>query len=694
MRSSILARWSAVLSPQTEARRAAGAAVLFGLRLWASVCLALCAVFWLQLDDPYWAATSAGIVAQTGLGASLRKGRFRAIGTVIGGIAIVTLIAVFPQNHLALLVSLAVWGAACGCFATILPNFGGYAAALAGYTTAIVFASIVSNPQNVFMHAVWRVTEIGIGILSAELVHSLTDFGHARERLARGLADIGRGIASGLTQTLQPGCDWEELRTARRGLIQRVIALDATIDEAVGEPSHLRRQAGVLYTAQEALFVALSAWRGIANHLSALPRQQAIEIDAALLPGLAKLADGGWADGARVALEISGLESRIAANTATADVSARLVVDGAVRMLQALERVANALVLTTRPGGATHASHGWAREGNPGPTMSRRTPAQEAEASSRWTPRPRVPDVLPPVLNGVRIFLALLFAEVFWIVTEWPDGPTLITFAAIGVILFSARGEAAFAGAVEFTVGCAGASVVAVVLNLAILPAVPSDFLSLAVVLAAVLIPLGMLAAGSWHKTAFVAMVTNVMPILAIQNEPSYEATRVLNTAIAVFGGTALAAIAIRLIPPLQAARRIQRLLALTLCDLRGLLVRRRRFTQAVWVRLVSQRLAVMPLQASLDERAQLLAALSVGEAAIALLGGRRQAPAGRALDQAFADLAQANIVAAREELTRFSAQQFAHVEVEPQREMQAAVQATLIADALDAHPHFFSQRG
>jgi uncharacterized membrane protein YccC len=413
--------------------------------------------------------------------------------------------------------------------------------------------------------------------------------------------------------------------------------------------------------------VALSAWRGIANHLSALPRQQAIEIDAALLPGLAKLADCEWTDGPRVALELSRLESRIAANTATAGVSARLVVDGTVRVLQALERVANALVLTTRSG---------------------------ERASSHWTPRPRVPDVLPTMLNGARIFLALLFAEGFWIVTEWPDGPTLITFAAIGVILFSARGEAAFAGAVEFTIGCAGASVVAVILNLAILPAVPSDFLSLAVVLSSVLIPLGMLAAGSWHKTAFVAMVTNVMPILAIQNEPSYEATRVLNTTIAVFAGTALAAIAIRLIPPLPAARRIQRLLALTLGDLRGLLVGRRRFTQAVWVRLVSQRLAVMPLQASLDERAQLLAALSVGEAAISLLGARRQAPAGRALDQALAELAAANIVAAREKLTRFSAQQSAHAEVEHQRATQAAVQATLIADALERHPFLFSQMG
>jgi uncharacterized membrane protein YccC len=667
MRSSILARWSAVLSPQTEARRAEGAAVLFGLRLWASVCLALYIAFWLQLDDPYWAATSAGIVAQPGLGASLRKGRFRAIGTVIGGIAIVILAAVFPQNHLALLVSLALWGAACGWFATILPNFGGYAAALAGYTTAIVFAAVVSNPQNVFMLAVWRVTEIGIGILCAALVHSLTDFGHARERLARALADIGRGIASGLTQTLQPSCDWEELRTARRGLIQRVIALDATIDEAVGEPSNLRRQAGVLYTAQEDLFVALSAWRGIANHLSAVPRQQAIEIAAALPPGLAKLADGGWADGPRVALEISRLERLIAANTATADVSARLVVDGTVRALQALERVANALALTTTSVEGT---------------------------SSRWTSRPRVPDVLPPALNGLRIFVALLFAAVFWIVTAWPDGPIMITFTAVSVILFSARAQAALDSAIEFAVGCAGAGVVAVILNLAILPAVPSDFLSLAVVLSSVLVPLAILAAGSWHKAAFGAMVTNVMPILAIQNEPSYEGTRVVNTAIAVFAGTALAAIAIWLVPPLPAAKRIQRLLALTLCDLRRLLVGRRRFTQAVWARLVSQRLAVMPQQASLDETAQLLAALSVGEAAISLFGARLQASAGRPLDQAFADLAEANIVAAREELTRFSAQQLAHAEVEPQRAMQAAVQATLIADALDVHPQFFSQRG
>src|SRR5262249_30751857 len=55
-------------------------ALLFGLRLWTSVCLALYVAFWLELDNAFWAGTSAAIVCQPHLGASLRKGWFRLIG--------------------------------------------------------------------------------------------------------------------------------------------------------------------------------------------------------------------------------------------------------------------------------------------------------------------------------------------------------------------------------------------------------------------------------------------------------------------------------------------------------------------------------------------------------------------------------------------------------------------------------------
>jgi hypothetical protein len=134
-----------------------------------------------------------------------------------------------------------------------------------------------------------------------------------------------------LMQTLRTGHDPSEVRTLRRELIRRVIALDAIIDEAVGEPSHLRHQAAPLRAAQEALFVALSAWRGIANHLWAMPHQEANAIAAELLPRIAKLARASWLEDPQGVRQICREETQIAGSLATADVSSRLIQEGTIR---------------------------------------------------------------------------------------------------------------------------------------------------------------------------------------------------------------------------------------------------------------------------------------------------------------------------------------------------------------------------
>src|SRR5258708_14990240 len=119
-----------------RALRSAAPALLFGLRLWASICLALYVAFWFQLDNAYWAGTSAAVVCQPQLGASLRKGWFRMVGTVVGAVAIVVLTACFPQDRAAFLLGLALWGAGCALLATMVRNFAAYAAAPAGPTAA------------------------------------------------------------------------------------------------------------------------------------------------------------------------------------------------------------------------------------------------------------------------------------------------------------------------------------------------------------------------------------------------------------------------------------------------------------------------------------------------------------------------------------------------------------------------------
>ena len=89
--------------------QATGPPLLYGLRLWASVCLALYVAFAFELENAFWASTSGALVCLPRLGASLRKGWYRMIGTVIGGAFVVALTGFFPQGPAAFLIGLALW---------------------------------------------------------------------------------------------------------------------------------------------------------------------------------------------------------------------------------------------------------------------------------------------------------------------------------------------------------------------------------------------------------------------------------------------------------------------------------------------------------------------------------------------------------------------------------------------------------
>src|SRR5262245_48502999 len=179
--------------------RAAGPPLLFGVRLWASVCLALYVAFSLELDNAFWAATTAAIVCQPQLGASLRKGWFRMIGNIVAAVVIVVLTACFPQDRIAFLGLLALWCGVCAFVSTLLRNFASYAAALSGYTTAIIASELLGatggGSPDVFLLAVTRASEVCLGIACAGIVLAGTDLGGARRRLAPLLARLGAEIA-------------------------------------------------------------------------------------------------------------------------------------------------------------------------------------------------------------------------------------------------------------------------------------------------------------------------------------------------------------------------------------------------------------------------------------------------------------------------------------------------------------------
>jgi uncharacterized membrane protein YccC len=589
-------RWTAAAIP----------ALLYGVRLWASVCLALFVTFRLELQAPYWAATSAAIVCQPSLGASLRKGGFRLIGTVIGGVAIVLMVAAFPQSRIGFLIALALWTGLCGFGASILRNFAGYAAALAGYTAAIIFADASNDVTQTFTLAVTRASEICVGIVCAGVVLAGTDFGTARRRLAGQLAALVYQTAAGLCATLATASpDFEFLRTQRRDLVLAASRLDTVIDEAVGEASDLRARSLTLQRAVDGLLAALSGWRNVANHREILSRNTLPEhaqqqtapqpcvppadyLPSWQVPPMKQLIEAP--DIVRSNLLAS---VRLTLRAETNRHSERLIADRTADALLGLCRALEGLILLGLP------------------RQSKR------RGRAAW---PRVPDLLPPVLSGLRAAALVLILEAFWVYTGWQGGQLAVTFGAVAITLFAPREEEAYAMALGFSEGTVVAAALAAVVQFAVLPAF-EGFAALCAILAVVLVPLAALSTGTWQKSAMIAMTANFVPILAPANRMTYDPAAFLNTALAITAGTTAAAFAMRLFPPLPAATKIARLHRLTLRDFKRLAAHRASWRPASWQSRVYGRILALPAAATPLDSARLLAALSAGEELLRLRG-------------------------------------------------------------------------
>jgi uncharacterized membrane protein YccC len=651
-------------------------ALLFGLRLWVAVCLALYIAFWLQLDNAYWAGASVAAVCQPSLGASLRKAWFRVIGTAVGAVAIVVLTGYFPQDRMGFLIGLALWGGVCGFVATLLPNFAGYAAALAGVTAAIIasdeLGAVGGTSGDVLILAVTRATEICIGIICAGVVLAGTNFGDARRRLAIQLAMISAEIAGRLTETfLLVGSEQSNARAIQRDLVQRVAALDPVIDEARGESLNLRLRSPVLQVSVQGLFAALCGWRAVVIHLERLQSEsrwreagivlESIPRELRLVP----VQDGiaSWMVDSSIWRDACASAVRTLASLPADTPSLRLLADKTAETLIGIRRGLDGLLLIVDP--------------------------------DRILPKPRpvrlsVPDLLPALMNAARVFVTIGAAEFFWIATGWPNGAQAIVFAAIAVIVFSPRADQAYPTTVGFMIGASLAAVLAAIVKFAVLPCL-TTFVSFSLAIGLVLVPVGMLLTQR-QSPILMAMVVVFLPLLAPENQTSFDVQQFYNTSLAVVLGVGGAALAFRLLPPLSPALRTRRLLKLTLRDLRRMMRGSVPRTAHGWTDRICGRLFAMPEQAEPIQRAQLLAALSVGKETIRLRRVARRLGREIELDSALEAVVLGNSVVAGERLGRLDRALAAVPSGKPGAQLRLRVRASVLAvsEALACHAAYF----
>lgn len=670
-------RWNWALAKVAEATPP----LLYALRLWAAFCLALFVAFWLELDNPFWAGTSAAIVCQLQLGASLRKGWFRMIGTVVGATMIVVLTACFPQDRIAFLVLLAFWCGICAFAATMFRNFASYSAALAGYTAAIIAADNLGATggasSDVFLLAVTRASEICIGIACAGIVLAGTDLGGARRRLAELLANLAGEILGRFIRMLhlaEP--QLPDTKAERREFARRVIALDPVIDQALGESSHVRYHSSKLQTAMYGLFGALAGWRGVTAHLSRLPeaaRRQGTQIILRSLPSeLRSVPEAGspmlWIADPLDLHRVCGEAVRTLVALPADTPSLRLLADEAAKVLAGMLHVLDGLALLVDA------------PGQPSPRA----------------PRVRLiePDWLPALLNAARAFLAISAVELFWVATAWPNGVLAIVFVAVLVLLLSPKGDLAYGGALAFALGTAGAVACAAVIKFAMLPALQT-FPAFCAALGLFLIPAGFVMAASRQlivSTVLTAMTFNVNPLLAPTNVMNYDTIQYYNSALAIVVGCSVAPLAFLLMPPLTPALRGRRLLALTSRDLRRLAISPVLPTLDYWESRLYSRLTALPDQATPLQRAQLLAALAVGTEIIGLRQMAAHFGTTAELDAALNDIALGHSIEAIARLRQFDGRLASTREsgTEATMALRGRGRILVISEALAEHGAYF----
>jgi uncharacterized membrane protein YccC len=382
------------------------------------------------------------------------------------------------------------------------------------------------------------------------------------------------------------------------------------------------------------LFAALSGWRMVAVHLERLPsdqgRREADLIQRNLPQKLRSAPVRGEATSWTVdpfrARTVCAAAVRALARLPDGTPSLQLLADQTAEALIGIRRALDGLLLLADPAQAIRGPQG---------------------------ARFYVPDPLPSLMNAVRVFVTIVAVELFWIATAWPNGPQAMVFAAVAVILFSPRADQAYATATSYMLGTGLSAAFAAVVKFAVLPGVVT-FAGFSLAIGLVLVPAGALMAQPWRTAMFVGMAGNFVPLLSPENQMTYDTPQFYNTALAIVAGVGAAALALRLLPPLSPALRTRRLLALTLRDLRRLARRPIPRTANEWESRIYSRLSALPEQTEPLQRAQLLAAISVGTEIIRLRGIARRLDLRDELNAALDAMARGNGLVATERLGRF----------------------------------------
>jgi uncharacterized membrane protein YccC len=374
--------------------------------------------------NPYWAAFAVAFVSLSTAGQSFNKAAMRMFGTLVGIVAALSLIALFPQQRWLFILAVSVYVGVCTYLMTGPKKQ--YFWNVSGFVCVLLCMSAGPDPVNAFDTAVLRAQETGLGILVYSLVTSLLWPVSSRKDFFAVAGQLASGQRQFCQTGLKPGQDSDpgQAQALKGQLLQAQTQFQKLLDAAESDTQEVweMRRYWRLYQEQTSKLTSV-----IGSSVQSLA-----ELEASKTPHLATRLDSFLAELDNRFAGIGSMISGQAPGRQPEEIDMALDAAG-LRALSQFQRAAVVVFhdrlkqldqLTRTLFETTRNANGFGE--------AEAVPARTALPTLQWPDPDRM-------LAVIRVMLTLWLAFLAWIyVDSIPGGTSMVTMACVyGMIMAS-----------------------------------------------------------------------------------------------------------------------------------------------------------------------------------------------------------------------------------------------------------------
>jgi len=502
----------------------------YALRNSLAMCLSLWVAFVLNLDEPYWALTSAAVVSFPTVGGVISKSIGRVFGSLVGAAASVAIAGHCLNDPWLFTLFIAAWIGLCTYISNHYQNNVSYAFALAGYTAAIIaFSTVnVTDTQQIFDIAQARVCEVITGILCGGLMMMILPSTSDGETLLTSLRRMHLRLLEHAAMLWQPEIT-VQMRTSHEGVIGQILTMNLLRIQAFWSHYRLRRQNNLLnYMLHQQLRITsvISSLRRMLLNWPDRPDNL-----ASVLEQLLTELRNPETDKYRLARILQQIAPQDPADYRHRAFWLRLrhfcwLYLGASRWLQRLESA---------------------------------TPVSDIQPP-RVTSLARHTDSYEAAYNGLRTFLCIVIGCAYWINTQWDAGSSALTLIAISCVLYSST-PSPINSITTLLKAVLLLSIACFVVKFGLMIQI-DDFWLFCAFLFPVLVTMQMIKlqhpsyAALWGQ-----LIVFMGSFLSVTNPPSYDYQSFINDSIGKIVGVLLAGLAFQILRPSSDKRKSRRII-------------------------------------------------------------------------------------------------------------------------------------